>query len=35
MSSGGRVLMFGLRYDKVEWLVGVLLFAAMVFAAFA
>jgi len=27
--------MFGLQYDKLEWAVGVLLLAAMAFAAFA
>jgi hypothetical protein len=31
----GRTVMFGLQYDKVEWAVGVLLLAAMAFAAFA
>ncbi len=38
--SGGQTVtrrsaMFGFRYDKVEWLVGVLLLAAMAVAAFA
>ncbi len=28
-------VMFGFRYDKLEWLVGGLLLVAMVFAAFA
>ncbi len=28
-------LMFGLRYDKVEWFVGLLLITAMALAAFA
>jgi hypothetical protein len=35
MCSDRRALMFGVQYDKLEWLVGVLLLAAMAFAAFA
>jgi len=33
--SSRRSVMFGLQYDKIEWAVGALLFAAMAFAAFA
>jgi hypothetical protein len=35
MFSRRRTVMFGLQYDKIEWVVGVLLLAAMAFAAFA
>jgi hypothetical protein len=30
-----EALMFGFQYDKIEWMVGVLLLGAMALAAFA
>ncbi len=35
MDHPTEAAMFGFQYDKIEWIVGVLLVTAMVVAAFA